>query len=437
MTTAGSQRTGAGAATYRTRRVRALGHAFEVETPDRALGEYLDELFAAMAVTEPARGDGPAREEAVRRYEIVEHRAAVPPAWELLADGRRVVRAAEPPTVLATLLWDVNRSVVERTGDLLLLHAAAAERDGAAVVLPGPMEAGKTTMVAGLVRAGLRYLTDEVTAVDVARSWILPYPKALSVDPGSWGLLGDLEPAVSPHVRRFLPAQWQVVPSSIRSGALAPGARPALVVLPRYEAGAATRLRPLSRADALVAVAGCAFRFEDDPGGTIDGLVRVLRGCASYELTYSDLDEAVRTVLEVLEDVPEGTRAGAAPTPTPAPPSAGSPPRRGGPMARAITPEEIGPDFAPRRHGGVTGVELDGEMVLYSGEGGMHKLDPVAAVLWNCFDGSVTIAEVVGDLDSVYEDASTERITGDVLACVRELGRQGLLENVAAADGPS
>lgn len=430
MTTAGSQRAEAGAGVYRTQRFRALGHCFEVETADRPLGEYLDELFGAMAAASP-RHDGDA---AVRRYEIVEQHDGERSAWDLLADGRAVVRAAEPPTALAMLLWDVNRSVVERTGDLLLLHAAAAERDGVAVVLPGAMEAGKTTMVAGLVRAGLRYLTDEVTAIDVQRDRIHPYPKALSIDPGSWGLLGDLEPTVPRDVRRFMPQQWQVVPTSIRPDALSPAARPGAVVLPRYEPGAATRLRPLPRADALVALAGCAFRFEEDPAGTVRDLVHVVRGCESYELVHSDLDDAVRTVLGVLEGV--AARAGPPTSPEPAARSSPErPPTRGERMARAINPDEIGPEFAPRRHGGVTGVELDGEMVLYSGEGAMHKLDAVAAVLWNCFDGELTVAELVDDLDSVFEGAGAERITEDVLACVRELGRQGLLENVTAGDG--
>ena len=48
------------------------------------------------------------------------------------------------------------------------------------------MESGKTTLVAGLVLAGLRYLTDEAVAIRPADGGITPFPKALSVDHGSW-----------------------------------------------------------------------------------------------------------------------------------------------------------------------------------------------------------------------------------------------------------
>lgn len=105
-------------------------------------------------------------------------------------------------------------------------------------------------------------------------------------------------------------------------------------------------------------------------------------------------------------------------------------------MSRTVAAEDIGPDFAPRRRPDVASVEMDGEAVLYAGSAGMHKLDRVATVLWNCFDGSVTVRELVADLDDVYPDADRSRIEADVLACVRQLGRQGLLAGVAAAEPP-
>lgn len=431
------ERAGAPAQTLScTRPVRALGHTFEVATTDPALAAYVETLFAPMAT---AAGAGPSR---TMRYSVVEQEVGAPtgPVWEVALDGQEIVRTGDPAQALAMLLWDVNRSVVSRTEGLLLLHAAAAERDGQVIVLPGAMEAGKTTMVAGLLRAGLRYLTDEVTAID-EDGRVDPYPKALSVDPGSWETLADLKPEVPDGARRYLPDQWQVTPSSVREDAVAPGGRPRLFVLPRYEPGAQLRLTALSRADALIAVAGCAFRIEDDPDRTLGALAQVLRGCATYEMVHSDLDEAVGAVIALLDSL-----AGAAPAARAQGATAASEAthgqhlggvrrtaQRGGrSMARTIKPDEVALGFAPRRHPGITSVELDGEVVLYTGDGTMHKLDPIATALWNFFDGSVTLEELVDDLDSVYEDTQAERISEDVLTCVRELGRQGLLENVEA-----
>lgn len=288
-TNTGREVTGAAAA-YRTGSFRALGHEFMVVTSDAALSSYLEALFAPLASDRPA----------AHTYTLTERPGAGGSDWVLDFDGAEIGRG-DPSRALALLLWDVNRSAVQRTRGLVLLHAAAAERDGAAVLLPGAMEVGKTTLVAGLVRAGLGYLTDELTAIDPATGRIRPYPKALSVDPGSYGPLADLEPTVPAAARRFLPDQWQVLPTAIRAGAVASTATPRLVVLPRYVAGQATELRPLSRADALIAVAGCAFTFDDDPAGTLAALGAVLRSCDCYELRSGSLDEAVRTVVDLLD----------------------------------------------------------------------------------------------------------------------------------------
>ena len=87
--------------------------------------------------------------------------------------------------------------------------------------------------------------------------------------------------------------------------------------------------------------------------------------------------------------------------------------------------QEFGPEFAPRRHPGTTSVELDGEVVAYR-DGAMHRLDRIATMLWNAFDGSTTLGELADDLSAVYSEPR-DKILGDIVACVAELSRQGLL----------
>ena len=58
-----------------------------------------------------------------------------------------------------------------------------------AVALPGHMEAGKTTLTAGLVRAGLGYLTDEALAFDRETLLVLPIPEAVVDRPRSLAAL--------------------------------------------------------------------------------------------------------------------------------------------------------------------------------------------------------------------------------------------------------
>jgi hypothetical protein len=90
--------------------------------------------------------------------------------------------------------------------------------------------------------------------------------------------------------------------------------------------------------------------------------------------------------------------------------------------------------FAPRRRPDVTSVELDGEGVLYS-DSVIHRLDAIATVLWNCFDGTVTVAELVDDLCSVYPDTPAADVRAGVYECIRTLGSEGLLANVTPDGG--
>src|SRR6266576_744062 len=90
---------------------------------------------------------------------------------ELLIDGE-AARVAETTGLLTDyLLWDVNARTIERTDGYLAIHAAAASLGGAGILLPAPPDSGKTTTVAGLVRAGCSYLTDEAALVDPETGW--------------------------------------------------------------------------------------------------------------------------------------------------------------------------------------------------------------------------------------------------------------------------
>ena len=179
------------------------------------------------------------------------------------------------------------------------MHAAGAVRDGVAVLLPAPMEHGKTTTVAGLLRAGYDYLTDEVVAVEPSSLLVHAFPKPLSLDRGSWPVLPELEPPV-----RLTEDQWQV-PASALGAATSPPVRAGLVIVPGYRPGAATELVPLSRPEALVLLAESCFDFRTRPERDLPVLGRLLAGTSCFRLQIGDLDEAVALVDGAVRDVAE------------------------------------------------------------------------------------------------------------------------------------
>jgi len=82
---------------------------------------------------------------------------------------------------------------------------------------------------------------------------------------------------------------------------------------------------------------------------------------------------------------------------------------------------------ARRRVENLAEVELDGESVLYDGlTGALHLLDPIATVVWERLDGSMTIGLLAAELAQAFQ-AETAIVEADIIALVRHLAAQGLL----------
>lgn len=272
---------------YRTGRFRALAHVFAIETDNAALVLYLDGVLEALAEA----GD-PGHLYTITTDDV---------GCVLALDGGQLVGSPDPSVAIAHLMWHVNRAAAASTG-LAILHAGAAAAGDRAVLLPADSEAGKSTLVAGLARAGLRYLSDELAAVDPFSLRVHAYAKPLALDPGSWSLLADLEPVVDPALRALLPDQWYVQPAAFGTDAVAATAQPVLLVFPQYDPHADHRLEPLSKIDALMAAAARSVSLDGDPQLTLTTLGRVVERCRSYRLTSHDLDAAVDTVMALLHD---------------------------------------------------------------------------------------------------------------------------------------
>jgi hypothetical protein len=68
-----------------------------------------------------------------------------------------------------------------------------------------------------------------------------------------------------------------------------------------------------------------------------------------------------------------------------------------------VSPDAITASSRPRARAGCSGVELEGDVILVDDDSGaVHLLNPTARVVWSCFDGSTTIADIARDLDTVF-----------------------------------
>ncbi len=273
---------------HRTPHLRAFSFGFSVRASEPSTGRYIEALFGAMA----------ASDEAAHVYSFLEFDGR----HEVYRDGEQVSSTEAASTALGHLLWDVNRNAITSARQDLLFHASAAEYEGRAVLMPAPMGSGKTTLVAGLVLGGLRYITDEAVAVDPTTLLVHPYPKPLALRRGSWEALPSLRPDLAPELRPFARSTWYVSPGMIRADAIASSpCAPGFVIAHRYEIGARTELTPMSRAEGLIALAENSFNITDfGTRRSMDLLAAIVRRCRCYRLTTGDLDAASRVVLDLV-----------------------------------------------------------------------------------------------------------------------------------------
>jgi hypothetical protein len=212
-------------------------------------------------------------------------------AYEVRMDGTPVATATTVSGIVTALVHHVNRQAID--GEYAVMsHAGGVERDGVGFVFPAHMEAGKTTLTAGLVRAGFGYLTDEAVAFDWDSGEIEPFPKPLSIDEGSQFLFPELRPGVAPGDEAPPEGQWQVPAAAIRPDALGQPCAARFVIFPRYEEGVVTQLAPVTRAEALVEMARNTFEFKERPRRALDVLAEIVRGAECYRIAVGSHAEA-------------------------------------------------------------------------------------------------------------------------------------------------
>jgi hypothetical protein len=273
---------------YQTGRFVALGHDFRIRCTDGEMGRYLDHVLGSLSAAGAARHD----------YAIVEQAGG---GYALYLDGIGVNTMRERVRAVRHLLWHVNSEVLRVTRGLVLVHAAAATYGGSALLLPGGMNVGKTTLVTRLVLDGFDLLTDELAALEVQGDLVHPYPRPMNLGEGSWPLLPAARPPAWSPTSPFTERQWHVNPNDLRHGAVAVPTPPRFVVAPRREPGGGSRLEPLSRAAAL------RLLFEQTMNADVLGvdvfhtLVRVVRGADCAQLAVDTVEDGAELVRQAME----------------------------------------------------------------------------------------------------------------------------------------
>ncbi len=97
-----------------------------------------------------------------------------------VVDGEVITEGGELKAALDEFARELMVHVAEFAPEHIFVHAGVVAWRGRALVLPGATFAGKTTLVAELVRAGATYYSDEYAVLD-AEGRVHPYARALAM----------------------------------------------------------------------------------------------------------------------------------------------------------------------------------------------------------------------------------------------------------------
>ena len=221
-------------------------------------GSRVDGLFSLMVGdVQPQRGR-------VRRL----HLAYVGHA--LLARGGNLQE------VLAEVEAGVHRYIAEHAPQHVFVHAGAVEWQGRALLFPGKSHSGKTTLIAALLRAGARYLSDEYAVLD-AQGRVHAYPKPL--------LLRGSE------VRT--PCAPESLGEVARGGPFALGG----IVHTHFAAGRSFKPRALSPGAAGLALLANCVAVRTQPALTVQALAQAVHRVPAARSARGDAPQAAAQIL--------------------------------------------------------------------------------------------------------------------------------------------
>jgi hypothetical protein len=212
-----------------------------------------------------------------RRVQVL--RAAGGAKLDVLIDDAVVATVLDPPAAVAIVQRAIDETFVQRQGSVAVVHSGVVAHANRAILVPGPTGAGKSTLVAELVRQGAAYLSDEYALID-GDGRVHPYPRPLLLRDGS--------------------RTGRPVLASELGGTVAREPMPASLVLElRYDGGAALELETVSQGEAVLLLLRNTPQVLADQPWILAPLQRAAERVACYTGLRGEARESASTILRL------------------------------------------------------------------------------------------------------------------------------------------
>lgn len=226
-------------------------------------------------------------------------RRHVRPQVSYWVDGEEMIEPLPQDQALPCLESAMNMAVAYLDVAPLLVHSAVLERNGQALVMPAPSGSGKSTLCAALAWSGWRLLSDEMTVFCFETGRILANPRPVSLKNQAVQVIRARVPhacfsRIYQGTAKGDIAYMQPPPDAVARRHETAGA--GLLIAPVYRRGATTEVRTLTHVEAFRWLTDNAVNYASMLQFGFDTVANFIEQSGRYALTYSDLDDAIKTI---------------------------------------------------------------------------------------------------------------------------------------------
>ncbi len=217
----------------------------------------------------------------------------LPPGWKQIGIERtsgEPVRWQSPmrpetpdESIAHYLASQLEYAIAERSETFVFLHAGVVVVGEEAIILPGESHAGKSTLVAALVKQGAAYYSDEYAVIS-SEGRVFPFPRQIAMRNDLYYPVGRTD------LSHALPEE-----SIVASGCGA-----AMIVFAKYIPDSVCQLEPLDRTSALIELCQNTVGFRTRPDMSFAYLDRLLDCPRIFKGQRGDADEAASLILTLL-----------------------------------------------------------------------------------------------------------------------------------------
>jgi hypothetical protein len=262
-----------------------LGQRVQIDCVAPAVQALLTANFGAMATADD-EGELPDL-----RYTV----NCTGAAFSIAREGQAPLTGVGRSDLLYAVEKDLTVELQVRRSELLFLHSAAVECQGKVYLFAAEAGSGKSTTTWALLHHGFRYLSDELSPVDLDSLVVLPYPHALCLKQAPTAPYELPEGAI--HLGRTIH-----VPAESLPGTAVPTRQPiGAVFLLRHRPGLnAPDLRELGRAEASARLYITALNLLAHPNHGLDAVMRIVEQVPCFALESADLSSTCALIRSVV-----------------------------------------------------------------------------------------------------------------------------------------